>query len=640
VHGLELPNDEASMNAGEPPAPSPPEPVGGAQALLGPQPLYIRVWRVAKSNEAGRTIVENILFEDYVKGVVPSEWFPSWDQESLKAGCVAARTYGWYKILHPRYPDIGADVSDTTSTQVYKDSRVASTNQAADATRGQVVTYNGTPINAEYSAENSDPTTAGPFPYQPSVADPVCAGQPLNGHGRGLCQWGSQRWAIGAAGSGGRKTYDWILNHYYGSATLLQTAGQGLAVGDCAAVEGGTATVQASPNGARVDSLLPGSIVHILEGPTKIGSVNWWRIEWPLPAPTRSDGWVSDALLVETDCPARAVPIVNVQTSEITSTGATITWRTLVDATSVVRYGLSATTLTSGATGASGTDHTVTLSGLTPGKTYYYQVESAAAGYTTTTSSTQSFATPVAAPTIVISSFGPQTLHGTSADVFWETNAPSDTTIAYGTAPDALTQTATGLSNTVYHSATLVNLQPDTTYYVRAESAATGYVTGVSDVLSLQTLKALVFSNVQVTGLTKDAATLTWTLNAPAHVDVTYGAQSGALDGWQPVGDGDSSAELTGLTPNTTYYYVLSASADDYESGQTAELSFHTPPDGLPGDVDNDGTVTPADAATALRLTAGMESHDAASVARADVNNDGAVTLEDVAAILADANQG
>lgn len=389
-HALETPGP--GMNAGEPAIPLTP-PVGNGMSALGPLPLYIRVWRVAKSDQAGRTIVENILFEDYVKGVVPSEWFPSWDQESLKAGCVAARSYGWYKVLHPRYPDIGADVSDTTATQVYRDSRQDSTNRAADATRGQVITYNGTVINAEYSAENSDPTTAGPFPYQPSVSDPVCAGQPRNGHGRGLCQWGSQRWATGAPGSNGGKTYDWILNHYYGSAAQLQTAGGGLDVGDCAAVEGGQASVRQSANGPGLTLLAPGTLVHIMEGPTLVNGVNWWRIAWPMPAPTRSDGWVADTWLVETVCPPATVAITNIFVADITPTGGSVQWKTNVEATSVVRYGRSAGTLPFSVTGAPGTQHSVPLTGLLPGATYFYQVQSAAEGYTPSTSVVRNFNT-------------------------------------------------------------------------------------------------------------------------------------------------------------------------------------------------------------------------------------------------------
>lgn len=390
-HALSQPGP--GMNAAGPFGALPPD-GGGGMSGLGPMPAYIRVWRKAKSDAAGRTIVENIPFEEYVKGVVPREWYASWDAESLKAGCVAARTYGLYKTRYPRYPDIGADVSDTTATQVYGDARSSSTNAAADATRAQVLTYNGAPINAEYSAENSDPTTAGPFPYQPSVSDPVCAGQPLNGHGRGLCQWGSQRWATGASGSGGRKTYTWILDHYYGPAATLEVAGGGLAVGDCAMVQGGQASVRAAPNGAFLTSIPTGTQVHLVEGPTVIGISRWWRIAWPLPQPTRADGWVTEAYLVEIACPTMSMSIANLRATDITDSGATIRWDTLVEASSVLRVGGSPDTLLPTTAGEPGTEHAVLLTGLRPLRTYYYQAQSTAPGFSTATSEVLNFTTP------------------------------------------------------------------------------------------------------------------------------------------------------------------------------------------------------------------------------------------------------
>ena len=61
---------------------------------------------------------------------------------------------------------------------------------------------------AEYSAENSDPTEFG-------VDEPLCTGRPRQGHGRGTCQWGTQRWATEES-----KTFDWIVTHYYPGSAL------------------------------------------------------------------------------------------------------------------------------------------------------------------------------------------------------------------------------------------------------------------------------------------------------------------------------------------------------------------------------------------------------------------------------------
>ncbi len=84
------------------------------------------------------TQVDVVSFKDYVKHVLPHEWIQSWPVESLKAGAMAAKHYGWYWI------SVGgkwgghnppADVMDSTCDQVYDPSvSYASTNAAVDAT--------------------------------------------------------------------------------------------------------------------------------------------------------------------------------------------------------------------------------------------------------------------------------------------------------------------------------------------------------------------------------------------------------------------------------------------------------------------------------------------------------------------------
>jgi hypothetical protein len=81
-------------------------------------------------------------------------------------------------------------------------------------------------------------------------------------------------------------------------------------------------------------------------------------------------------------------------------TTATVTWTTDESATSRVDYGLSATTLNLNATGASGTSHTVALTGLQPNTRYYYRVTSADAAGNSTTSPATSGAPAAYVPTV------------------------------------------------------------------------------------------------------------------------------------------------------------------------------------------------------------------------------------------------
>ncbi|MGE3634812.1 MAG: SpoIID/LytB domain-containing protein, partial [Sandaracinaceae bacterium] len=198
-------------------------------------PSVIRVWRAggtaiepsAANGFADRScdptaVVDVLPREDYVKGVIPHEWIPSWHPEALRAGAIAARSYAVNWWARGGRWDC-ADVDDGTVTQVYRDDRSATTNEAVDATAGQVIMMGGSIVSAEYSAENSDPTATG-------VAEPTCTGTTRNGHGRGMCQWGTHRWAsaicanapcdFSAFGGATPRDYTWIVQHYFPSATL------------------------------------------------------------------------------------------------------------------------------------------------------------------------------------------------------------------------------------------------------------------------------------------------------------------------------------------------------------------------------------------------------------------------------------
>jgi stage II sporulation protein D len=103
-------------------------------------------------------VINEIDMEEYVKGVVPSEMSAGWHPEALKVQAVATRTYALYQ----RVANAGRefDVVATTQDQVYRgrqgvDERVQ---QAVEATRGIVITYQDAPILAAFSSTAAGPT--------------------------------------------------------------------------------------------------------------------------------------------------------------------------------------------------------------------------------------------------------------------------------------------------------------------------------------------------------------------------------------------------------------------------------------------------------------------------------------------------
>jgi len=211
--------------------PARPQTVARAQALAAQSanvavPASIRVG----INCSGRSCssVSVYAFEDYVGRGLDEEWIPSWNPQSLAAGAVAYRSYAAYYVAHPvnsRY-----DICASTSCQAFEGDSVSATVAAAAATRGVVLTRDGASAAfSEYSSENNawdDPSdglscvntdlscgngrNGSPRNGWPCLSDEVGRGRGCFGHGRGMSQWGTQRWAANHG-----RDWRWIANHYY-----------------------------------------------------------------------------------------------------------------------------------------------------------------------------------------------------------------------------------------------------------------------------------------------------------------------------------------------------------------------------------------------------------------------------------------
>lgn len=175
--------------------------------------------------------IEVLNLSEYLKGSLPGEWLGYWGElnngmESLRAGAIAVRSYAAWFTYNPQ--DNNYDICATDACQVYNGGEYATTNLAIDETVSEIL-YDGHANNncgiarSEYSAELNDSnnqtcgdgfTSGGNGWYShevyPCMSDNICQGFANNGHGKGMCQWGSMRWATQQ-----NKTKLWILNHYY-----------------------------------------------------------------------------------------------------------------------------------------------------------------------------------------------------------------------------------------------------------------------------------------------------------------------------------------------------------------------------------------------------------------------------------------
>ena len=150
-------------------------------------PVDVAVYRTAKQ------VVEKLPLEDYVIGVVASEMPADFEKEALKAQALTARTYIIKHLMSEekmKLPE-NAIVADTEFYQVYKNNnelkklwgpdynwKIEKVTEAVKETSGQILTYDGTPIDATFFStsngftENSEAIWVNPLPYLKSVESP------------------------------------------------------------------------------------------------------------------------------------------------------------------------------------------------------------------------------------------------------------------------------------------------------------------------------------------------------------------------------------------------------------------------------------------------------------------------------------
>jgi len=108
-------------------------------------------------------IIEVATFNQYLKGVLPREIFPTWPAEALKAQAVAARTYARYHMILSSASLRPYHVDDSVRYQAYtgRNDRSLSTDKAVDATSGEILRYkDGTIPQAWFSASAGGYTEA------------------------------------------------------------------------------------------------------------------------------------------------------------------------------------------------------------------------------------------------------------------------------------------------------------------------------------------------------------------------------------------------------------------------------------------------------------------------------------------------
>lgn len=116
-------------------------------------PAYKGALEVQKAGDH-YILINDVNMEDYVAGVIPSEMPTSYGIEALKVQAIAARTYAYAAMQGEKFKDYGAQIDDTTASQVYNNtSPDEKAYEAASLTAGQVLeNKEGQPISSKFFA--------------------------------------------------------------------------------------------------------------------------------------------------------------------------------------------------------------------------------------------------------------------------------------------------------------------------------------------------------------------------------------------------------------------------------------------------------------------------------------------------------
>jgi peptidoglycan hydrolase-like amidase len=183
-----------------------------AQSFVFPSTIKVLITgRIEETREQcfddNHPVIE-VNFKEYTKNVLPNEWSPpdNFNMEALKAGAMAVKTFGWHKVVNPKYRGrTGSDgrtfhVRDTTCDQVYlPNSAVARSNSAVDETWLWIMTRDGKIFESQYLAGTQGEIN---IPGSPMI----------------MSQHGSQVLALPPY------DYDWpaLLRYYYDTAGPIE----------------------------------------------------------------------------------------------------------------------------------------------------------------------------------------------------------------------------------------------------------------------------------------------------------------------------------------------------------------------------------------------------------------------------------
>ncbi|MGM9643139.1 MAG: SpoIID/LytB domain-containing protein [Eubacteriales bacterium] len=126
--------------------------------------------RYLSSSNNGLTLINLVGLQSYIEGVLPNEIIPSWPAEAQKAFALMARSFVMAN-LNRHNKAYGFDVCASSCCQVYQGRKNVTQNvmDAVAATKNQIMTYEGSIVNAAYSSSQGGYTVGSQYVWLSSL---------------------------------------------------------------------------------------------------------------------------------------------------------------------------------------------------------------------------------------------------------------------------------------------------------------------------------------------------------------------------------------------------------------------------------------------------------------------------------------
>ncbi|MFH1030917.1 MAG: fibronectin type III domain-containing protein, partial [bacterium] len=307
--------------------------------------------------------------------------------------------------------------------------------------------------------------------------------------------------------------------------------------------------------------------------------------------------------------------ISDVIISNISDTGAVISWATDELSNSTVNYSTSTQELNQTKTiDSMQTSHLVTLNLLSPDLTYYFKVKSADPSNNFSISDNSgnyyNFTTLEDATAPLISGLLESDITSGSAKILWTTDEPATSQVQYGTQSGVYTlSTALNGNLSISHSAELSGLAENNIYYYKAiskdahnnssESAennfstlssGSGSASGSAENTSIGGGILIIdktdkippkISNIEISGITSSSVLISWTTDETANSFVEFKVETDISDKpYMSYGSYNSSLShsvtLDNLSPNTAYSYKILSADMSGNLSKSENLTFST----------------------------------------------------------------